>query len=98
MDEERQDLSDPSHARTAGHGVVRRARIVFAAAAEETSAAIARRLGRRRSRRYATGASGSLRIDRWGEMGNAARPHAALGGGTPDEAYAIERATEKLAA
>jgi putative transposase len=47
---------------------------------------------------FETGSEARAGIGRWIGYYNAARPHSAFDGGTPDEAYAMEEHTEKLAA
>ena len=47
---------------------------------------------------FETGGEARAGIGRWIDYYNADRPHSALAGKTPDEAYAIEPLTEKLAA
>ena len=47
---------------------------------------------------FETGSDARTGIGRWIGYYNADRPHSALGGRTPEEAYAIDRAQEKLAA
>ena len=47
---------------------------------------------------FETGSETRAGIGRWIAYYNAERPHSALAGKTPDEAYAIEPMTEKLAA
>jgi putative transposase len=45
-----------------------------------------------------TGSKARVRIGRWIGYYNARRPHSSFAGRTPDEVYAIELTTEKLAA
>ena len=47
---------------------------------------------------FETGSETRAGIGRWIGYYNAARPHSSLAGRTPDEAYAIDPTTEKLAA
>ena len=49
-------------------------------------------------RAFETGGEARDGIGRWIGYYNADRPHSALAGRTPDEAYAIDMAQEKLAA